>query len=573
MKKNYIYVASALAFATIVISSCNPLKKMAKKADTVSYEVVPNPLEMHGDSIAISISGKYPEKYFHKKATVIATPTMTWTGGSKEFKPVTLLGESAEGEGTKISFSGGSFTYNDKIEYVKGIETAEIKLKAEGKFKTKSKDLSDLTIGYGTKVTPLLVQSDEKPLIGADKFTKIIPRSVALDINYELQQSTVRPNELKQDDYKAFQAFLKEGIEKEFTFKGVTISAYASPDGELTLNENLANDRAKTATKAIEAELKKMKIEAGKEASFYNAVGKGEDWDGFKAEVEKTTHPDKDLILRVLQMTADPAKRELEIKNMAATYTFLAKEVLPKQRRANITVNAEEKSKTDEQIADLAKNNPEGLTVEELLYAATLTNDLNEKLAIYQSAAKIYADDWRGHNNAGYIYLVQNKLNEAEASLNKAIQVSPNNSVVNNNLGIVARWKGDRKKAEELYKSAASAGKEVNYNLGIINIMNGDYGAAVSNFGGETTYNAALAKLLNADNDGALKTINAAEEGNSAEGYYLKAIIGARSKNLELMVTNLRTAIEKDAALKDRAKGDAEFINYKEDEGFKGLVN
>lgn len=572
MKNKHLSVIALISAASLGIWSCNPLNKMAKKAETVTYNVTPNPLEMHGDSIDVTISGKYPEKFFHKKVTVDVTPTLVWDGGQKEFKTIKLIGEAAEGEGTKISYSGGSFNYHDKIPYVKGMETSELKLKATGAYKTKTKDLADLKIGDGTIITPYLVQNDEKPILGKDKFVKVIPRSISADIHFLINSSVVRPQEMRQDDIKALIEFLKEGVEKEYVWKGVTISAYASPDGELSLNENLANDRAEAAAKALLREFKKLKIEAANNDGFFATSGKGEDWEGFKKLMQESDIQDKDLIIRILSQYTDVEQREKEIKNIAATYVKIAETILPKLRRAQITVNAEEKSKSDEEITALAKSNPDSLTVEELLYAATLTDDMNEKLRIYKEVQRIYPNDWRGHNNVGYIYLLQKNVKDAEAALKKAQQIDPNNAVVNNNLGIVARWNGDRNKAKELYEKAKSAGPEVRYNLGVVYILDGDYSSAVSNMGSEKTFNAALAKLLNADLDGALSTIDASDAANTAMGYYLKAIIGARKGNKELLISNLKTAIEKDASLKEKAKGDAEFIKYRSDADFTGLV-
>ncbi|MDA9564048.1 hypothetical protein N9R81_05190 [Flavobacteriales bacterium] len=575
MKKRNIQVGAYMAIAALGLVSCNPLNKMAKNAETVTYEVTPNPLEMHGDSVAISISGKYPEKYFHKKATAVVTPTMEWEGGSKEFKSTTCIGEAAEGEGTKISASGGSFTFTDKIAYQPGMETAVVNVKVVGGFKAKTKDFLEVKIGDGTVVTPLMVQSDERPIMGVDKFVRITPESYDLDINYALQQSSVRSGELRQDDYKGMIKFIEDGLalEDKYAFKGIAISAYASPDGELTKNEDLAKQRAETAAKAVARSLKKLKVEAAQEESFFNKVGKGEDWAGFKSAVQATEHPDKDLILRVLGMTSDLEAREQEIKNMSATYDFLRKDVLPQQRRSMITVNAEKVGYSDEEITAMAKATPDSLNVEELLYAATLTKDMNEKLSIYQKAQKIYAGDWRGHNNAGYILLLQMKTDDAEAALNQAAKASPNNAIVNNNLGIVARWKGDNAKAKEMYNAASGAGSEVAYNLAIINIMEGDYGSATSNVAAEKTFNAALAHLLNANPDGAAQIIDASEAKESAEGYYLKAIVGARTKNKETMLSNLKSAIAADGTFKTKAAGDAEFVEYREDADFSGVVN
>lgn len=575
MKKRNLQIGALLAVATVGLIACNPLKKMAKNAETVTYDVTPNPLEMHGDSVEISISGKYPEKYFNKKAMVTITPTMVWEGGEKEFKTVVCVGEAAEGEGTKIAAAGGSFTFNDKIAYQPGMETCDVKVKAVGGFKSKTQDLGDLKIGDGTKVTPLLVQSDERPILGKDKFVRITPESYDLDIHYALQQSSVRGGELTADDYKGMKTWVEAGLAlgERYAFKGISISAYASPDGELSKNENLANDRAETAAKAVARDLKKLKVEAAEGEGFFNKVGKGEDWDGFKSAVQATEHPDKDLILRVLEMTSDLEAREQEIKNMAATYDFLRKEVLPQQRRAMITINAEKVGYSDEEITALAKSKPDTLKVEELLYAATLSNDLNEKLRIYQEAQRIYPDEWRGHNNAGYVLLMQNKTDDAKAAFDQAAAKSANNPIVNNNLAICARWKGDRAGAKELYEAASGAGPEVSYNKAIINIMEGDYGSATSNVGAEKTFNAALAHLLNANPEGAAQIIDASDAKETADGYYLKAIAAARTKNKENLISNLKSAIEADGSYKSKAKGDAEFVEFREDAEFSGLVN
>ncbi|MBL4623988.1 MAG: hypothetical protein JKY42_02425, partial [Flavobacteriales bacterium] len=333
------------------------------------------------------------------------------------------------------------------------------------------------------------------------------------------------------------------------------------------------NQRAETAAKRIARDLKKLKVEAAEAEGFYNKVGKGEDWAGFKTAVQATEHPDKDLILRVLEMTSDLEAREQEIKNMSATYDFLRKDVLPQQRRASITINSEKVGYSDEEIAAMAKVTPDSLNVEELLYAATLTKDMNEKLTVYQSVQKVYPDEWRGHNNVGYILLLQNKVNDAETALNLAAKASVNNPVVNNNLGICARWKGDRAKAKELYNAASGAGSEVSYNMAIINIMEGDYGSATSNVAAEKTFNAALAHLLNANPDGAVQIIDASDAKETADGYYLKAIAAARSKNKENLISNLKNAIEADGTFKTKAAGDAEFVEFREDADFTGLVN
>lgn len=566
-------VLSVVVAASVVLAGCSGLGKMVKKAPEVTYTVSPNPLEMHGDSVIVNVSGKYPPKMFAKKAVLTINPTITYNGGEKSLKPVTLLGEKAEGTGQKIAnATGGSFSYTDKVAYTPEMKVSELKLKAVASVGSKQKDFPFVKIADGVITTPMLLKNDDKAIIGKDNFMKVVPVSDTANIFYVINQSVVRPSELKSDDIKAMRDFIEQGNKKGNVLKNINISAYASPDGELTRNANLAEDRAKSARKAVQDIFGKLKIDAGKDEAFYNIVTTAEDWEGFKRLMEQSNIADKELILRVLTMYTDLEVREKEIKNLSKTYVEVADKILPKLRRAVITVNAEEKSRTDEQITALSTSTPDSLSNEEILYAGTLTQDMNTQAAIYKAAEKQYPNDWRSANNLGMVYLMQNKLADAQAQFEKADKLSPNNPIVQNNLGIVARWKGDRKAAMTYYSGATAAGSQVNYNMGIIQTLNGDYASAVSSFGSEKSLNAALAQMLNGSPDAALATLDASPDKDTAAGHYLRAIIGARTGKTDLMINSLKTAISKDASYKQMAKEDAEFIKYRANADFAAIV-
>lgn len=559
------------------LTACSGLGKLVKNADKITYTVTPNPMEMHGDSIGVSITGTYPAKLFPKKATVTVIPVIKYNGGEKQLKSVVLTGEKVEGAGQKISNAkGGSFSYtSDKVAYIPEMKVATLELQVAGQVKKKSKNLPNKKVADGTVITPLLVKNDEKALIGADKFEKVINLTQNAEIFFLINQAQVRSSELNSEDMKAFKQFVADGVSKGFDFKNMDISAYASPDGELSMNENLAENRAKQSKNAMISLFKgkNTKVKNATSDDFYKIVTTAEDWEGFKKAMEASSIPDKDLILRVLTMYPDGETREKEIKNLSKTFTEVAENILPQLRRSVMTLNAEKLSRTDEQITALTTSGPDSLSVEEMLYAATLTSDLNTKLEIYKKAESQYGSDWRTSNNIGYIYLMQNKLDDAAAQFKKADAASADNSVVKNNLGIVASWKGDRKEAMELYKSAVSAGPEVSYNMGILEIRNGNYPTAVSNFGNTNSFNSALAKLLNGNPDAAMSTIDSSPEKDDALSYYLKAIAGARQSKADILTNNLKIAIQKDASLKQMAETDAEFIKFRDNADYKAIVN
>jgi Flp pilus assembly protein TadD len=564
---------------TALLVGCDGLGKMVKKQSTFSYDVKPNPLEMHGDSVGFTVTGKYPAKVFAKKATVTLTPVVKYEGGEKTLKPVILVGEKATGSGQKISYEkGGTFNYtSEKLAYEPAMKVATVELRAQGAVKSKTKDFTPVKLADGTVVTPLLVRNDEKGIFAKDAFVKSSPANQTANIYYSLNKSDVRSSELKSDEMKNIQSFIKENLNNSnYEFKGISVSAYASPDGEQSLNAELAGDRAKSGSKALMGEFKKNKNKDqkfGKEEADYKTNTVAEDWDGFKSLMEASAIADKDLILRVLTMYTDLDQREKEIKNLSKTYTEVSEKILPKLRRAVLTVNVDKKSRTDEQITKLTTTFPDSLSVEEMLYGANLTNDVNTKIAIYTAAEKKYASDWRTSNNLGVALLMTNKVAEATEAFKRAEKTANGNPIVMNHLGIIAAKAGDRAKAMEYYNKAGGAGSEVSYNKGILNVRDGKYSEAVSNFGDNKGFNKALAELLNGNSGAVVSTIDASNEKDMALAFYLKAVAASRNANTADVITNLKAAIEKDGSLKAMAKDDAEFIKLRDNADFKALAN
>ncbi len=564
---------------TALLVGCNGLGKMVKKQSTFSYDVKPNPLEMHGDSVGFTVTGKYPAKVFAKKATVTLTPVVKYAGGEKTLKPVILVGEKATDAGQKISYEkGGTFSYtSEKFAYEPAMKVAEVEVRAQGKVKSKTKDFLPVKLGDGTIITPLLVRNDEKGIYAKDAFVKSTPANQTANIYYVVNKSDVRASELKSDEVKNVQEFIKTNLNNPwYEFKDISVSAYASPDGEQSLNANLAEDRAKSGSKAMMNEFKKDKNKDqkfGKEESNYVTKTSAEDWDGFKSLMEGSAIADKDLILRVLTMYTDLDQREKEIKNLSKTYTEVSEKILPKLRRSVLTINVNKKSRTDEQITKLTTTYPDSLSVEEMLYGANLTNDVNTKVAIYTAAEKKYSSDWRTSNNLGVALLMNNKVSEAGEAFKRAEANANGNPILMNNLGIVASKAGDRKKAMEMYDKANGAGNEVSYNKGILNVRDGKYADAVGNFGDYKGFNKALAELLNGNAGAVVSTIDASNEKDMAMSSYLKAVAAARNNNTAEVINNLKTAIEKDGSLKAWAKDDAEFIKLRDNADFKALAN
>ncbi len=573
MKRTRINLFATVALAAF-LASCSGLDKMKENAPEVNYTVTPEVLETHGGQVPVTIQVQIPGGYFDKKTELEATPVLVYEGGETAYSPYRLQGEKVDGNAKVISYSnGGQYTFEGTVDYNENMRVSDLVVRITASRGGNSIDFEPVKIAEGVIATShLLGKKGAVAALGEDNFQRITPEDEEADIHYVIQRSNVRNSELSKEDIKALEDYVeatKEAEDKEF--KGANISAYASPDGPIDLNTKLAKAREESAKKYLADYFKEAEVEGADGDDFYELRNTPEDWDGFKKLVQESDIEDKDLILRVLSTHNDPEVREEEIKDMSATYEVLADKILPELRRSVLNVNVEVIGKSDDEISDLAENDPSELSEEEILYAATLTDDLDEQLEIYETALDQHSNSWRAQNNIGVVHYKNDDIEGAKAAFEKANDMKANESVVVNNLGVMALYEDDVETAQEYFDSAAGAGSALDNNLGVLAIYNGDYDEAVRYFGNSNSCNAALAKILNGNYDSALATLNANTKESGIK-HYLKAIIGARQNDTDMLFEELPKAISLDPELKEVAATDMEFARYFEDSSFKEIV-
>lgn len=567
--KKLTYLA-LFVFTALAMSSCGGINKMKEMSAKDYYKVTPEVLEEVGDQVAMKIDVKYPAKFFNKKAILTVTPVLKYAKGETAFPAKVFQGESVEANNQKIAFAtGGSATIAGTVPFTEDMMKSELVVKVEAELKGKKIPFGEYKLADGVLATAKLVMVDPKPVMVGDKYQRIIPESMMADILFVINRADIRASELKKEEWTKLMDFIaKANADAKIDMKNLEVSAYASPDGKVELNDKLAQKREGTASDYLTKEFKKAKVTPeGEITKKYTA----EDWDGFKKLMESSNIQDKELILRVLSMYSDPVVRETEIKNIAAAYKAIAEDVLPQLRRSKLTVNVDMVGFSDEELKALWVSAPDSLSLEEILYTATLFADLETKLAIYKKASANFPTCFRAINNVGYVNVLLGNTADAQTALLKAKELQ-NNDVVNNNLACVALMTGDIAKAQELFTASMGAGAVVNYNLGIIKVMQGDYDAAANYFGNTDEFNTALVKFLKKDFDGSLATLGRVEK-EFAKKDYLRAVVAAKQSKDELVFESLRIAFAKDSSLKNRAKVDIEFAKYFENEVFKGLLN
>ena len=539
-----------------------------------SYQVDPEVLEAKGGKVAFSVSGTIPEKSFHKKAVVEFSPYLSYDGQTKELSKFTLRGEKTEGEGTVInSKTGGSFNYSEEFDYSDEMRASELMVNATVTKGKKVQEFNDIKLADGIITTYQNVVHDEKTILAPSGYEKVTIVSESATIYFRQNMYNLDWNFSlnKSDEAKAAMEQMKTFIDRGWEIKDIEIDAWASPEGEVDFNDNLADDRANTATKFMENHMKKYYKDLAKKRKVdvseveqeiaYKAKGHGEDWDGFMESVRNSSLDDKNTILNVVNSQPDANKREQEIRNMTVIYREVEEEILPALRRAEIVVNAYEPKRTDEEIAQLAATSPDSLNYKELLHAATLTDDHQAKYNIYRAGFAFEDRDWKTYNNAAVEAIELDMIDEAGNLLGQAAKLSSKNGVIENNMGVVACNREDYATAEQHFLAAQNYGEDVLYNMGIIMVQKGEYQKALTYFKDiDCKHNVGLAQLLSGKMNEAMNNLKCSPE--SPQTNYMLAVYGARSNNADMVYDYLKKATAKDDSLKAFAKEAREFFKY-----------
>ena len=562
-----LYLSVALA-SGVLLTSCNKLGELS--AD--NFTVTPSPLEVVAGKVPVTINGRFPEKYMKKKAVVTVTPVLRYEGGETAGQPATFQGEKIQGNDQEISYKvGGNYTMKNTFDYVDAMATSELYLTFDAKVgkKQKSVEVPDVKVANGVIATSELLKStvqNANTALGQDAYQYAIAQTQQAQIKYLINQANVRTSELKSVSVQDFVKVLREikNDQKGFQLDNIEISAYASPEGSLKFNTQLAEKRQKSSAKFLEGELKNMELDAD-----INTKYTAEDWEGFQELLMASNLQDKEVILRVLSMYEDPEEREVQIRNLSAGFEELATEILPELRRARLTVNYNLIGRSDDEIQAQYKSNAKALSVEELLYAATLTEETPEKKDIYTTTTNVYPEDYRAYNNLGAISIAEGNLEAAKNYLKQAAS-KKDCAEVNANRALVALAEGNTEEAET-FVSRATSSPVYNELVGNLNVAKGNYAAAAQSLAGAKTNSAALAEILAKNYTAAEKTLNNVKNADAMTDY-LKAVVAARTGKNNEAVKNLANAIAKDASLKAHAAKNLDFVTLFNDSAFLNLV-
>lgn len=553
MDKKIVFAALGLA---VMVGTTSCSKKLAQfKSDY--FIMNPAPLEVQGQNVPAVVSGNIPAKFMLKNAEVKVTPVLVYASGETASAPYTIQGENVRANGTVVNYlNGGTVNIPFSVQYTPDMAKSTLYLDFAVDQNGKKYVLPRVKVGEGVIATSTLASATTvTPATARDNFQKVINETYSADIHFLINQANIRSSEVSGKEYVDLGKRLQEAAaDPKREIAGISVSSFASPEGSYDFNKALAEKREKNTNNLVAGQLKKDKItEFGELTSQFTP----EDWDGFRTLVEKSNIQDKELIIYVLNSQNDPELREKEIRNLANVFEELADQILPQLRYSRVQASINVIGKSNEELVTLFNSNPSALTADEMLYIATLTDDNNKKMEVYNQACQSFPNDYRSFNNLGLTQYVAGDYDGALANFEHSLRLNPNNHEAQMNKGLIEMMNGKYADAYQAFGTASDL-PEVGDALGVYYLSQGQVPAAVNAFGQAKTNNAALAQILNKDYSSARNTLSAITSPD-ATTYYLMAVLGARTNNENMALSNLRQAIRLDSKLLNRAKSDLEF--------------
>ena len=576
--KNLFKVSAVLAVAVLTLSGCNCFKKMAKNQDDVKLTCTPEVLVLNNGKVEADVNVTFPVKYFNAKAVLKVTPVMVFEGGEVAGTTQYFQGSKVDDNYTVIDQkNGGNYTMHVSFPYDERMECSELQLRAEVKCpKGKCKEftlvnLNDgaiptkeqaaalaaggaeadaikrafgLTIAQGVNVMQNDIQYSDAMETMASGYKNVITEVTKANYMYQINSSRLNKKAISTEELTSFQQKAAEQNGNDRIKQNIYVNGYASPDGPEKFNDKLSAARSESGKKAAEELLKELGLSL-------DAASYGEDWEGFKELVAASSIEDKALILSVLESYTSSSEREEQIKNMSNVFTALKKEILPELRRAQLVNSSDITGKTDDEMAALVRAGKFAeLDEKEMLHiASTGKLSQNEKIATLEAAANEYKSV-AAYNNLGVAYAEAGEGAKAADAFAKAVNAGGKASEINNNLALVNIMNGDTE-AAKAYTANASAETRA-----LAAAAEGNYAQAQSQLEG---YNAAVAATMNADYTAAKQYI---ANDKSADADYLRAVIATKQGDMATATAELKNAIAKDPSYAERCKKDVNLRKY-----------
>jgi len=268
----------AIAIVGFISMSGCALQQMVNKAQEQNLEVTPNPLEVHGDSVAFDVAATLPVKMLKKgKVYTVKTYYTYGDGQEMELEDVEFRAEdypNANEVNPRESQSYG-FAYDPKYNpgdlVVQGI--------ASDPRNGKSKSTDRMPIAKGLITTSELVEEVYYPAYlghGYNEGEELLPSNV--NFYFDQGRSVLKRSEVRSDRGE----FLTNFIADKNVTRTVSITGTHSPEGPERINSNLAQERAARIEEFYRDQMDKYDYEGMADSIEFILKPVVEDWTDFK---------------------------------------------------------------------------------------------------------------------------------------------------------------------------------------------------------------------------------------------------------------------------------------------------
>ena len=247
------------------------------------------------------------------------------------------------------------------------------------------------------------------------------------------------------------------------------------------------------------------------------------------------------------------------------------------------------KTKDDEKMkidGDEAKVETKNVTIKQEPGKLKIEDEANDlKIKVEDGDMKVKGDGFKykyeGVSADQVALLYQQDYSAAFKDLEKALSMNQNDYIALSNIGAVTLTQRNYTDAENYLRMslASNESNQAHYNLGLVYAMQGKYDMAMQEFNKagnnpKYLYNRGLTKLLMKDFEGAKSDLRTfiSTYPDEARAYYVMAIAGARTNDVNLVTTNINKACSMNSELCDKAEKDLEFKQYWDNQAFKTSI-
>ena len=233
---------------------------------------------------------------------------------------------------------------------------------------------------------------------------------------------------------------------------GISIKAYASPEGTYEQNKQLSKSRAKALLDYI-----RQKYSLPKNISIFSE-GYGEDWDRLVELIQQDPKVEnRNQVLQIIKTVGifDGREKQLMDLNGGRPYRYMLENLFPLLRRSDYQIEYAVPEFSSEKAEQMLETKPNMLSLDEM-YGIANTRERGSAAfnQVFKIAGKTYPDDLIACINASTIAIWEKDY----ATAKQYIEKWSNEPMAWNNLGIVCMSELQLDEAEWYLLNAQSAG-------------------------------------------------------------------------------------------------------------------